>query len=103
MTFITLLAAMQGASIENPNVKWSDIGGQEDTKRALQEAVEWPITHKAAFRRLGIAPPKGAFCCVTLDCRRCSRVTRVLQVFSCTVLLDAAKLLWQKPLPPNQG
>ena len=51
---------MQGASIENPNVKWSDIGGQEETKRALQEAVEWPITHKAAFRRLGIAPPKGA-------------------------------------------
>jgi SpoVK/Ycf46/Vps4 family AAA+-type ATPase len=34
--------------------------GQEETKRALQEAVEWPITHKAAFRRLGIAPPKGA-------------------------------------------
>ena len=58
--FFTLLAAMQGASIENPNVKWSDIGGQEETKRALQEAVEWPITHKAAFRRLGIAPPKGA-------------------------------------------
>jgi SpoVK/Ycf46/Vps4 family AAA+-type ATPase len=51
---------MQGASIENPNVKWTDIGGQEETKRALQEAVEWPITHKAAFRRLGIAPPKGS-------------------------------------------
>jgi AAA family ATPase len=55
---------MQGASIENPNVKWTDIGGQEETKRALQEAVEWPITHKAAFRRLGISPPKGAFCSV---------------------------------------
>jgi AAA family ATPase len=60
-TFVTLPAAMQGTSVENPNVKWSDIGGQEQTKRALQEAVEWPITHKAAFRRLGISPPKGAF------------------------------------------
>jgi AAA family ATPase len=67
-TFITLPAAMQGASVENPNVKWSDIGGQEETKRALQEAVEWPITHKAAFRRLGISPPKGAIVVAIFDC-----------------------------------
>lgn len=66
-TFIILPAAMQGASVENPNVKWSDIGGQEETKRALQEAVEWPITHKAAFRRLGISPPKGAIVVAICD------------------------------------
>jgi len=27
-------------SIEVPSVKWSDIGGQEDAKKSLQEVVE---------------------------------------------------------------
>ena len=24
---------------------WSDIGGQEDVKQRLKEAVEWPLQH----------------------------------------------------------
>eukprot|EP00908_Phaeocystis_cordata_P004426 Transcript_14809.p1 GENE.Transcript_14809~~Transcript_14809.p1 ORF type:complete len:384 (-),score=97.54 Transcript_14809:50-1201(-) len=38
---------------------WEEIGGLEDVKRRLKRAVEWPLRHAEAYRRLGIAPPKG--------------------------------------------
>jgi len=40
-------------------VKWSDIGGLEDVKQELIEAVEWPLKNPGAFRRLGVTPPTG--------------------------------------------
>ncbi|NPA05546.1 MAG: CDC48 family AAA ATPase, partial [Crenarchaeota archaeon] len=45
--------------IEVPEVHWEDIGGLEDVKQQLREAVEWPLKHPEAYRRLGIKPPKG--------------------------------------------
>lgn len=52
-------SAMREIQIESPNIKWSDIGGQDDLKLKLQQAVEWPIKHPETFKRLGITPPKG--------------------------------------------
>ncbi len=52
-------SAMREVLVETPNVKWSDIGGLEDVKQELVEAVEWPIKNPSAFSRLGINPPKG--------------------------------------------
>lgn len=52
-------SAMKEIFIEVPNVKWSDIGGQESLKQSLREAVEWPLKHPEAFSQLGIKPPKG--------------------------------------------
>ena len=52
-------SAIREVAVEVPCVRWGDIGGQEDVKRRLQEAVEWPLAHPAAFVRMGIAPPKG--------------------------------------------
>lgn len=40
-------------------MKWSDIGGQEDLKLILRQAVEWPLKHPDSFHRLGITPPRG--------------------------------------------
>jgi len=40
-------------------VSWDDIGGQVALKRALDEAVQWPLRHPHAFTRLGIRPPRG--------------------------------------------
>ena len=52
-------SALREVSIEKPNVNWKDIGGLEELKQELKEAVEWPLKHKDAFKRLGIRPPRG--------------------------------------------
>ena len=52
-------SALREVLIEVPNVRWEDIGGLEDVKQELREAVEWPLKYPEAFRGLGISPPKG--------------------------------------------
>ena len=52
-------SCLRSVSIEIPNVRWDDIGGQEVTKERLREAVEYPITKRHVFERLGIRPPRG--------------------------------------------
>jgi len=45
--------------VEVPTVKWEDIGGLEEVKQDLIEAIEWPLKYPERFKRLGIKPPKG--------------------------------------------
>jgi transitional endoplasmic reticulum ATPase len=45
--------------VEVPNVKWEQVGGLEDLKQKLIEAVDWPLSHPNIFERMGITPPKG--------------------------------------------
>ncbi|PIN76323.1 ATPase [Candidatus Woesearchaeota archaeon CG10_big_fil_rev_8_21_14_0_10_37_12] len=52
-------SALREVLVEVPNVKWQDIGGLEQAKQELKEAVEWPLKHPDAFKRLGVRPPKG--------------------------------------------
>lgn len=52
-------SAMREVAIDVPNVSWSDIGGLENIKLKLKQAVEWPLKHPEAFIRMGIQPPKG--------------------------------------------
>ncbi|HIP16502.1 MAG TPA: AAA family ATPase [Methanothermococcus okinawensis] len=52
-------SALREVLVEVPDVKWDDIGGLEDVKQELREAVEWPLKHKEVFERMGIRPPKG--------------------------------------------
>ncbi|ASJ00436.1 CDC48 family AAA ATPase [Thermococcus gorgonarius] len=52
-------SALREVLLEVPNVHWDDIGGLEDVKQQLREAVEWPLKYPRAFERLGIDPPKG--------------------------------------------
>ncbi|XP_076252760.1 ATPase family gene 2 protein homolog A isoform X2 [Rhynchophorus ferrugineus] len=52
-------SAMREIQIEVPNIKWTDIGGQENLKLILKQAVEWPLKHPESFTRLGITPPRG--------------------------------------------
>jgi transitional endoplasmic reticulum ATPase len=51
--------AMREVYIETPNVHWDEVGGLEEVKQALKEAVEWPLKNPERFTRLGIQPPKG--------------------------------------------
>lgn len=52
-------SAMREVLVQIPDVHWTDVGGLEDVKQELKEAVEWPLKHKDAFKRLGVKPPKG--------------------------------------------
>ena len=51
--------AMREVYIEVASVRWDDIGGLDDVKQHLKEAVEWPLKNPKIFSRLGIKPPKG--------------------------------------------
>lgn len=52
-------SALREVLIEKPNVKWSHIGGLEEVKQELKEAVEWPLKRPEVFTRMGIRPPRG--------------------------------------------
>jgi len=52
-------SALREILIEVPNVTWQDVGGLEDVKQLLVEAVEWPLIYGENFSRLGIEAPKG--------------------------------------------
>ena len=52
-------SALREVLIEIPNIKWDKIGGLEEIKQDLREAVEWPLKHPEYFKRLGIRPPRG--------------------------------------------
>lgn len=40
-------------------VSWLDVGGYTDVKLRLQQALEWPIKHADAYKRLGLQAPRG--------------------------------------------
>ncbi|XP_070804727.1 ATPase family gene 2 protein homolog A [Pituophis catenifer annectens] len=52
-------SAMREVTIDVPKISWADIGGLEDVKLKLKQAVEWPLKHPESFIRMGIQPPKG--------------------------------------------
>ena len=52
-------SAMREVMIEIPNVPWEDIGGLEDIKQELIEAVDWPLKYPKLFKRAGIRPLNG--------------------------------------------
>ncbi|MFX1388886.1 MAG: CDC48 family AAA ATPase [Promethearchaeota archaeon] len=45
--------------VEVPNIPWDQVGGLDELKQLLIEAVDWPISHPTIFTRMGITPPKG--------------------------------------------
>ena len=52
-------SALREVLVEIPTVRWDDIGGLDEIKQELIEAVEWPIKMPEVLKRMGITPPKG--------------------------------------------
>ena len=70
-------SAMREVYLEIPDVKWTDIGGLEDVKLELQEAIEWPLRYPDLYKGL------------TILLRR---------AYYYTDLLVRVRRYWQKPL-----
>jgi transitional endoplasmic reticulum ATPase len=52
-------SAMREVYLESPDIPWTAIGGLEEVKRELQEAVEWPLRYPELYTKLGHSMPKG--------------------------------------------
>ncbi|KAI7903084.1 P-loop containing nucleoside triphosphate hydrolase protein [Cokeromyces recurvatus] len=49
----------RGFQVQVDKKNWTDVGGLEEVKKRLKQAVEWPLLYKDAFKRLGLKPPRG--------------------------------------------
>ena len=52
-------SALREVHVQIPNVSWDDVGGLDQLKEELQEAVEWPIKYKDAYDYVDVESPKG--------------------------------------------
>jgi transitional endoplasmic reticulum ATPase len=52
-------SALREVLIRKPKVRWEDIGGLDDAKQELIEAVVWPLKYRHMYEKAGIRPPKG--------------------------------------------
>jgi transitional endoplasmic reticulum ATPase len=52
-------SALRELAITVPKTNWTDIGGYDDVKSQLIEAVIWPTKYADDFTRLCVSPPKG--------------------------------------------
>ncbi|MDF2955286.1 MAG: AAA+-type ATPase [Candidatus Alkanophagales archaeon MCA70_species_2] len=52
-------SALREVLVEVPDVRWDDIGGLEEAKQELREAVEWPLKYQKLFNYMQAEAPKG--------------------------------------------
>lgn len=52
-------SAMREVMLEVSHVTWEDVGGLEEAKQEIREAVEYPLTQRERYEELGISPPRG--------------------------------------------
>jgi len=52
-------SAIREFFVEVPDVKWEDVGGLENIKEELKEAVEWPLKYFDIFKKANTTAPKG--------------------------------------------
>ena len=52
-------SAMREVYLEIPDVKWTDIGGLEEVKLELQEAIEWPLRYPDLYKEVRHTLTKG--------------------------------------------
>jgi transitional endoplasmic reticulum ATPase len=52
-------SALREVFVEIPDVRWEDVGGLENVKQAIIEAVELPLKRTDIFKYADVKPPKG--------------------------------------------
>ncbi|CAH0520983.1 unnamed protein product [Peronospora belbahrii] len=72
---------------------WESIGGQANTKLAMQQALEWPVKFPQTFARLGVKPPRGILLYGPPGCSKSSIVRAAAHTSGATFLsLSAAQV-----------
>lgn len=52
-------SALREVFVEVPTITWDDVGGLQEVKQMLREAVEWPLNYSDLLEMAGAKPPKG--------------------------------------------
>ncbi len=52
-------SALREIYVEMPTVSWDDVGGLDEARQSIIEAVEWPIKNPEKFAKMGIKAPRG--------------------------------------------
>lgn len=52
-------SALREIFVEMPTVTWEDVGGLDEARQSIIEAVEWPIRSPEKFIQMGIKAPRG--------------------------------------------
>lgn len=52
-------SALREIFVEMPTVTWDDVGGLDEARQSIIEAVEWPIKSPQKFIQMGIKAPRG--------------------------------------------
>jgi transitional endoplasmic reticulum ATPase len=52
-------SALREVHIQRPNITWDQIGGLNEVKEELAEAIEWPLKYADLFDQADVKPPKG--------------------------------------------
>lgn len=52
-------SAMREVFVEVPPVSWEDVGGMDEIKQRIKQAIMWPSEHREAFDRFNLQPTTG--------------------------------------------
>lgn len=55
-------SSLRGVKLQSSGVNWSDIGGLNETRKALLETLEWPTKYAAVFAQCPLRLRSGYVC-----------------------------------------
>ncbi|KAI9099483.1 P-loop containing nucleoside triphosphate hydrolase protein [Phlyctochytrium arcticum] len=90
-----VVPSTQRGETVNVDVKlsWDDIGGLEEVKHRLRQAVEWPLLYRDSFKLLGLKPPRGVLLYGPPGCSKTTLVKVIAATSGATFLsLNGAQM-----------